>query len=385
MQTGILKCLFALILFTCSISAWAQTTTVKWDAKILVGSDDESELRKPLNASKLTQKRIPKGSEVKIIKVDSVNFHQMVYVAVKKKEGWIHRYMLQDPSVLVNLIPEIRTEYKEDIRDEIVRVGMNVEEAMLAVGVPGDALPPNGSLMSVSQNSIRSAYKEDKDLKYYKSYATTTDPQYWEMGFYKNSLCYFMKGLDTKSTLEYRTKMFWNLVNVEKPSDEQNKFSDKDFASIKTDGKDCYEDENIFISWEVSASEFAFTIKNKNAFSIKIPWDEAVYVDFYGNSNRVIHNGVKYADRNAEQPPSVVPRNATLSDVLIPSDNISFSSFAKMWVTHPLMADFACPEQINDSQAIGKRVQIIFPIQIKDVVNEYTFTFELKNVQVSLK
>lgn len=385
MKTKTLKYFFILILFANSTFTLSQTTTVKWDAKILVGSDDESELRKPLNASKFTQKSIPKGAEVKIIKVESVNFHQMVYVSVKKKEGWIHRYMLQDASVLMGLIPEIRDEYREDIRKGIVRIGMNVEEAMLSVGVPGDVLPSNGSLMSVTQNPIRSAYKGNGDLMYYKSYAMTTDPQYWEMGFYKNSLCYFKKGLNEKLTLEYYTKMHWELVNVEKPSDDQNKFSGRDSTFMQTDGKGCYEDDNISISWAVSASEFIFTIKNKNTFSIKIPWDDAVYVDFYGNSNRVIHNGVKYADRNAEQPTSVVPRNATLSDMLIPSDNISFSSFAKIWVTRPLMADFACPEQMEDSQVIGKRVQIIFPILIKDIVNEYTFTFELKDVQVSLR
>lgn len=39
-----------------------------------------------------------------------------------------------------------------------------------------------------------------------------------------------------------------------------------------------------------------------------------------------MHSGVKYIDRNNSQPPNIIPKNASLSDVIIPTDNIYYVS-----------------------------------------------------------
>lgn len=85
-----------------------------------------------------------------------------------------------------------------------------------------------------------------------------------------------------------------------------------------------------------------------------------------------MHKGVKYSEREASQPSSTILRGAVLDDVAIPTHNIEYSKLLKDWFVSSMYPDI----QINES----KQVQLMLPIQIKDVVNEYVFVFEIKRV-----
>ena len=67
-------------------------------------------------------------------------------------------------------------------------------------------------------------------------------------------------------------------------------------------------------------------IENKSNYSIKIQWDDVAYISSSGQTGRVMHSGVKYIDRNNSQPASVIPKSASLSDIVIPNDNIYYVS-----------------------------------------------------------
>ena len=90
-----------------------------------------------------------------------------------------------------------------------------------------------------------------------------------------------------------------------------------------------------------------------------------------GTSSRVIHSGIKLADRNNPQAPTVIPPNAKVSDILIPSENIYYSELYNEWKYRPL---FGGEDRLvwND-----KDFSIYFPLEIKGDNKEYSFKFKI--------
>jgi len=177
------------------------------------------------------------------------------------------------------------------------------------------------------------------------------------------------------------------LTEVERPADARERYGEQTIATFEEEGKTrwSFEDEMVKVSWLPTAKRFLFKLTNKTGHSIKIVWDEAVYVNPNGESQRVMHSGVKYIDRNASQPPTVVVRGATVSDQVFPSDNVYYiSGRFGGWRDLPL---FPCESHVSaedlkgkTDEYVGKSVQILLPLQIEDVVNEYIFTFKVQDV-----
>ena len=119
-----------------------------------------------------------------------------------------------------------------------------------------------------------------------------------------------------------------------------------------------------------------------------INWEHSsYYVDENGRTMRVIHSGIKLIDRNSAQTSSVVPKNATIEDVLIPSEKIYYSSgeYSGGWHEGRLFPGYSSQEEANNSPVLGKIVRVIFPIIIEDVQNEYVFEFSVDSVVVNNK
>lgn len=118
------------------------------------------------------------------------------------------------------------------------------------------------------------------------------------------------------------------LSNVEAPADAQKQYGETKIVTLEEEGKSGhkYEDDYIDIFWFVGSSQFSFNLKNKSEYSIKIPWDDVTYINTVGSVGRVMHSGVKYIDRNNSQPTSVIPKGASLSDIILPTDNVYYVS-----------------------------------------------------------
>jgi len=171
------------------------------------------------------------------------------------------------------------------------------------------------------------------------------------------------------------------LQQVERPENAKERWGNSKIVNFEEEGetKYSYEDDMIYIVWLPLSTQFSFTMKNKTNHSIKIIWDEAVYVDQNGSSGRVMHSGVKYIDRSNPQPPTIVVKNANISDMIVPVDNIYYSDG---WNTIPLFPNQANSEEELQSKAnkyIGKEVKILLPLKIEDTVNEYIFTFKIED------
>lgn len=178
-----------------------------------------------------------------------------------------------------------------------------------------------------------------------------------------------------------------SLVSVESPENAKEKYGETKIVTNTSDdgiSKYTYEDDYINIMWYIGSKQLNFVLTNKSGFSIKLPWDEMAYVNEKGQSMRVIHSGVKLVDKNAPQAQSIVAKNATLDDILIPSDNIYYVSgkYGGWNEKYLFPSSYSTQEEANNSPALGKTVRVVFPIIIQDVTNEYVFEFKVDSVTV---
>lgn len=162
------------------------------------------------------------------------------------------------------------------------------------------------------------------------------------------------------------------LLSVESPKDARQTFGETNIVNMKegkTD-KSRYEDDFIEIVWSVSRKQFNFELKNKSNHTIRINWDDISYVDTKGKVGRVMHNGVKYIERNNSQPSTSVPRGATISDLLLPTDNVY--NINGYWFEKNLIST-----DYNERQG-KKTMSVLMPIMIENVQNDYVFVFEVE-------
>ena len=126
----------------------------------------------------------------------------------------------------------------------------------------------------------------------------------------------------------YRAYYDIGLKQVERPAQAKERYGEQTITKVEEEGiyKYFFEDEMVKIVWIPTAYQVSFVLTNKTNHSIKIVWDEAAFVDVAGVSHRVMHSGVKYIDRNNPQPPTVVVRKGTITDLVIPTDNIYYVS-----------------------------------------------------------
>jgi hypothetical protein len=152
-----------------------------------------------------------------------------------------------------------------------------------------------------------------------------------------------------------------------------------------------FEDDLVKVSWYADSRNILFLVENKTDYSIKIPWDEAAFVDINGMSHRVMHSGVKYVDRSQPQAPSIIVRKGKLEDNIVPTDYVYQDEGT--WREKPLLVDkeshnkysLGAFKTFSDFQAtvnenIDKEYQVLLPLEIENTINDYIFSFKILNV-----
>ena len=173
------------------------------------------------------------------------------------------------------------------------------------------------------------------------------------------------------------------LSSVESPADAKQQFGETKVVTFNEEGvsKYRYEDDYINIVWYVGLKQFNFTLNNKSGHRLKINWDDISFVDTEGQVGRVMHSGVKYTERNNSQPATTVPKGASISDILLPTENVYFVSgqYGGWRENYLLPCVYQTPEAFNAgaSSLVGKTMTIMMPIMIENVQNDYTFTFNI--------
>ena len=98
-----------------------------------------------------------------------------------------------------------------------------------------------------------------------------------------------------------------------------------------------------------------------------------------------MHSGVKYVDRANSQPPSVIIRQGSLDDMVVPTDNVYYvSGQYGGWRTRPILQTRATTQESLNQMAnnnIGKSMQILMPLEINGKLTEYIFVFDVEGFQ----
>ena len=192
------------------------------------------------------------------------------------------------------------------------------------------------------------------------------------------SLLLILSGCGTFTPFLYNA----SLVTVDVPQDNKDRYSGSVQMQMTGEGEQNYLFSNeVFDSaWIVGSDRVHFYMTNKSATSIKIHWDEAVYIGMNGTSHRVMHKDVPFVERNNPQPPSVIPRGSTHEDVIIPTGNVAMvaNSWYVTGLFHPVNHSQGTLEEARMN--IDRNYSILLPVEIEGVTNEFTFTFTIKDV-----
>ena len=168
------------------------------------------------------------------------------------------------------------------------------------------------------------------------------------------------------------------LVRVEKPEDATNRYGET--KTIQDEGVDkySYNDSIIDVIIFGTKEQFSFALKNISNHSLKLIWNEAAFVGLDGSSSKIMHAGIKYSERENDQPATTIIKGAKIDDVATPTANvyydegyrIGYSTYGNGWKTKSMLP----------AEYVGKNageIRLMLPIQVKDVVNEYTFVFKV--------
>lgn len=164
---------------------------------------------------------------------------------------------------------------------------------------------------------------------------------------------------------------FFTLSKVTKPKNSSIKYG-KTTTVESTDlvSKYQYEDNIISIIWVIYEKQCGFILKNKSDNTIKVVWDDASLIDENNSASKVYHKGIRLMDANNPQPATSVPKGAELNDLIAPTNKLHYSDG---WVEGSIISN---SKRYNPSM-IGKTIRVIFPIDIKGVINEYEFQFDI--------
>lgn len=168
------------------------------------------------------------------------------------------------------------------------------------------------------------------------------------------------------------------LVKVEKPENSSDRYSKKQTIIDTSDSRFLFRDDIISIIIVGSSDQFSFTLMNISPHSLKIIWDEAAFVGLDGSTSKIMHKGVKYTEREGNQSATTVIQGAKIEDIAIPTTNvyydegtrIGYSTYESGWKIRSML-----PSEYKGND-IGE-IRLMLPIQIKDVINEYTFVFKV--------
>ena len=161
------------------------------------------------------------------------------------------------------------------------------------------------------------------------------------------------------------------LSKVEKPENPEMKYGQIEVVKDSVN-KFCYEDSIMKITIHGDSKKFNFVLENKTPYTIAFPWERAIFVDMLGYTSKVMHNGVKYSEKESSLPASTIIRGAKLKDVAIPIENINYSESLNEWTIGSMY-----PQKPTDEMY---QVQLMLPIQIRDIINDYIFTFDIRYV-----
>ncbi len=160
-----------------------------------------------------------------------------------------------------------------------------------------------------------------------------------------------------------------SLSKVERPANQSERYGETQIIENEGVTKYLFSDEFIEMLIFCDSEQFIFKLKNISTSTIKLIWNETAFVDYNGSTCKVMHQGIKYSQRESDQPPTSIIKGSSLEDMLVPTCNVRYNDYKKEWVTDSMYP--------NEKQFDHGELRVMLPVQIKDIINEYIFVFRL--------
>jgi TPR repeat protein len=165
------------------------------------------------------------------------------------------------------------------------------------------------------------------------------------------------------SNAEYRVKWKFSLVKPT-PSDNLS-----------------YEDDFVGIFFSLVPSGISCNLRNKTTEPVTVNWNSVSWVDLSGEAHKLVHSGVRLIDKEAPQPPTVIPPLALIKDTMFPVDRIESTSSG--WIKAPMWPEFVGLSEDHSSLKIheGASFSLFMPLEIRGKTKNYNFIFTTKSVE----
>lgn len=155
------------------------------------------------------------------------------------------------------------------------------------------------------------------------------------------------------------------------------------FRLIKPTASDnlLFEDSIISIRFVVGeeARGVQFALQNKTDSPILVNWDKAAYMDPSGESHRVIHTGIVFADRSKAQSLTSIAPTGRINDGVFPADYIDWSNATNDWTQTILFPQTAAAEP---GRMKGQRFGVLLPVTVNGVEKNYFFQIQIADVVI---
>ncbi len=151
------------------------------------------------------------------------------------------------------------------------------------------------------------------------------------------------------------------------------------FSMIKPNASEDlhFEDNFVSIAFNISKKQIGFILRNKTDNPLIIDWNKISYVDVLNKSHKIIHEGVKYIDKNNSLSPTTIPPTAKIEDFVFPTDNIYYVSGQ---YDHWRKIDIF-PQGPQAKHFSGKTFSVFMPIEINGTQKNYFFTFLIRDIK----
>ena len=119
--------------------------------------------------------------------------------------------------------------------------------------------------------------------------------------------------------------------------------------------------------WIVGLHAISLVFISTSPGPLEVDWEQSVFVDPSGRSQRMIHRGIQLNQKAYPMAPSIVAAGATLNEFVFPSDGITFSApgRASLWNSPALL----------ERLAPGSGFSIVLNIKSGGVTARRTFRF----------
>lgn len=146
-------------------------------------------------------------------------------------------------------------------------------------------------------------------------------------------------------------------------------------------------DSTMDIALSASETKVSFAIQNKTKRPMFIDWEQSALV-INGVSERCVHSGVKYTDKEKSQSKSVLAPSSMFSDILIPACNISFNDESYKthyrnphWETRKIF-NLEAHNKDDEEQILaqeGMKIGVMLAIEINGTIDYKYYTIVLIN------